>query len=322
VCAFFEDRYPVPCTRFRVPGTRYRINAEDRTPSTEDRPRPLENAHTGYASCILRPYKNVGIGHGCQVPGSGYLVIRILAISILHHASCILHPYLNKAVIDSPMGVWTMPLPGLTIEFFHDVLCAWCYAFSPRVRRLVRERPEITVVHRCFALAPTPEAMVEIFGSKERGKREILNHWRAANLNDDEHRINADLMAQRPFDYPYSMPGLLACKAAEMQGGPAAHWDMFDRVQRAHLTECLNIADFEVLRQCAVDVGLDVGRWERDYGSAAVREAVERDLARARLLGITGVPTLVAEGRFGLVGAQTYQRLTEWVDGLVAVRRP
>jgi len=220
------------------------------------------------------------------------------------------------------MGVWTMPLPGLTIEFFHDVLCAWCYAFSPRVRRLVRERPEITVVHRCFALAPTPEAIVEIFGSKERGKREILNHWRAANLNDDEHRINADLMAQRPFDYPYSMPGLLACKAAEMQGGPAAHWDMFDRVQRAHLTECLNIADFEVLRQCAVDVGLDVGRWERDYGSAAVREAVERDLARARLLGITGVPTLVAEGRFGLVGAQTYQRLTEWVDGLVAVRRP
>jgi len=171
-------------------------------------------------------------------------------------------------------------------------------------------------------LAPTPEAIVEIFGSKERGKREILNHWRAANLNDDEHRINADLMAQRPFDYPYSMPGLLACKAAEMQGGPAAHWDMFDRVQRAHLTECLNIADFEVLRQCAVDVGLDVGRWERDYGSAAVREAVERDLARARLLGITGVPTLVAEGRFGLVGAQTYQRLTEWVDGLVAVRRP
>ncbi|MDR7416414.1 MAG: DsbA family protein [Armatimonadota bacterium] len=71
------------------------------------------------------------------------------------------------------------------------------------------------------------------------------------------HRINADLMATRPFDYPYSMPGLKACKAAEFQGGHAAHWDMFDRVQRAHLTECLNIADFEVLRQCAADVGLD-----------------------------------------------------------------
>jgi hypothetical protein len=29
--------------------TRYRISVEGRTPSTEDRARPLENAHTGYA---------------------------------------------------------------------------------------------------------------------------------------------------------------------------------------------------------------------------------------------------------------------------------
>jgi len=120
--------------------------------------------------------------------------------------------------------------------------------FPLRVRQLVRERPEVTVFHRCFALAPTPETMVAILDSKEWGKQEVLNHWRAANLNDDEHRINTDPMAQRPFDYPYSMPGLLACKAAEMQGGPAAHWDIFDRAQRAHLTEYINIADFEVLR--------------------------------------------------------------------------
>jgi hypothetical protein len=52
-------RRQVPGTGFQVPGTwhlgpgtRYRINAEGRTPSTEDRARPLENAHTGCASCI------------------------------------------------------------------------------------------------------------------------------------------------------------------------------------------------------------------------------------------------------------------------------
>jgi len=46
-----------------------------------------------------------------------------------------------------------------------------------------------------------------------------LGHWRAANENDDEHRIHAELMAKKDFDYPYSTPGLLACKAAELQGG-------------------------------------------------------------------------------------------------------
>ena len=146
----------------------------------------------------------------------------------------------------------------IRVEFFHDVLCGWCYALSPRVRRLVEEHPDVVVEHRCFALAPTPDAIVAIFGSKEAGKAEIPEHWRAANRNDDQHRIRAGLMATRPFDYPWSMPGLKACKAAEVQGGHAAHGDMFDRVQRAHLTECRNIADFDVLRECAKDVGLDV----------------------------------------------------------------
>jgi predicted DsbA family dithiol-disulfide isomerase len=200
-----------------------------------------------------------------------------------------------------------------TLEFFHDVLCAWCFAISPRVRRLEAEFPDLEVIHRSFALAPSPDAIVHIFGSKERGKQEILEHWRMANANDDEHRIRADLMERRDFDYPYSMPGLLACKAAELQGGQFAHWDMFDRVQRAHLVECFNIADDEVLRMCARDVGLDLDRWERDYRSDHVRRAVEHDLELARRYGVNGVPTLVIEGRYGIVGAQKYETLVEWM---------
>jgi len=51
-----DAKYPVPGTWCRGPATRYRISAEGRTPSPEDRVRPPENAHTGYASCILYPF--------------------------------------------------------------------------------------------------------------------------------------------------------------------------------------------------------------------------------------------------------------------------
>ncbi|MCM8748519.1 DsbA family protein [Thermomicrobiaceae bacterium CFH 74404] len=191
---------------------------------------------------------------------------------------------------------------------------------SPRVRRLVTEHPGLEIVHRCFALAPTPDAIVAIFGSRERGKREILEHWRAANRHDDERRIQPDLMAARPFDYPYSMPALRACKAAEFLGGQPAHWDMFDRVQAAHLTECRNIADDAVLRDCAVDIGLDPVAWERYYRSEAVARAVQDDLLRARQLGVHAVPTLVAEGRAVLSGAQPYPILERWVSELRRLR--
>ncbi|PTQ55020.1 MAG: DSBA oxidoreductase [Candidatus Carbobacillus altaicus] len=212
--------------------------------------------------------------------------------------------------------------PVLEIEFFHDVLCAWCFALSPRMRQLVSQYPEVRVIHRAFALAPTPESLVSMFGSKEQAKREILSHWRAANENDDARRINADLMAAQPFDYPHSMPGLLACKAAERQGGQEAHWAMYDRVQKAHLTECQDITDMSVLRRCAADVGLDVEQWEEDYHVPDVREAVERDIRHARFYGITSVPTLVADQKYALSGAQPYARLAAWIEQLLEKRTP
>jgi hypothetical protein len=45
-------RSRVPATWYLVPDTRYRINAEGRTPSTEDRVWPPENAHIGFAICL------------------------------------------------------------------------------------------------------------------------------------------------------------------------------------------------------------------------------------------------------------------------------
>lgn len=122
----------------------------------------------------------------------------------------------------------------VTIEFFHDVLCAWCYAFSPRLEKLRQQfSDQISIVHRAFALAPSKDGIERIFGSKEHGKKEIMEHWRQANLNDDEHRLNPNLMASRDFDYPYSTPGLTACKAAELQGGTIMHGKMFDRIQKS-----------------------------------------------------------------------------------------
>ena len=199
----------------------------------------------------------------------------------------------------------------MEIEFFHDVLCAWCYALSPRLRRLIEEFPEIKVIHRSFPLAPEPNDIVQMFGSKEKGKRDILQHWKAANMNDDEHRINAELMEQRDFDYPYSTPALLACKAAELQGGQAMHWDYFDKVQEAHLTLCRNIADFDVLTDIARELSLDVEKFSADLRGEQVRYLLRLDIDRALELGVEATPTLVANDGM-LTGAVPYDSLKRW----------
>lgn len=195
------------------------------------------------------------------------------------------------------------------IDFFHDVLCAWCYALSPRLRRLVQDYPSIEVDHHSFALAPSKRSLSSMFGDKTQAKQEILNHWRAANANDDEHRINAELMVTRDYEYPYSMPGLIACKAAEVLAGSKGHWDYFDRVQKAHLTECRNIVERDVLVSCAKDVGLDTQKFEALLDDPSTAQAVQKDIDLAEELGINSVPTLIINDKWLVSGAIHYEEL-------------
>ncbi len=193
--------------------------------------------------------------------------------------------------------------PKITIEFFHDAMSCWCYPVSPRLRNLVREHPEVEVVQRSFAIFRSREAKLKVFPSPEVAKREIcLVHWAQARELEKDDRIQPEKMMAQPFDYPYSMPNLLAGKAAELQGGQAAHWDYFDRIQYAHLTECRNIADPEVLRDCARDVGLEAGRWQKDFEGPKAKEAVEADLALLKRYGLGRTPSLVANGRYQCLG--------------------
>ena len=180
----------------------------------------------------------------------------------------------------------------------------------------------LQVEHRCFALAPAPDAIGRIFGDPERGKAEIMSHWAAAADHPDGEVINVEQMRGQPFPYPHSMPGLLACKAAEFQKGQEGHWDMFDRVQQAHLVETRNIADLDVLRDCAAGLGLDLARWEQDFRSEEVRRAVERDLAEAQERGIHSVPTMIFDDHWLLPGAVPETTLRQVIDDILAGRDP
>ncbi len=209
----------------------------------------------------------------------------------------------------------------MLLEFYHDPLCAWCYVLSPRVRRLAEEFEVLQVVQRGFALAPNADAISQIFGDKVTGKKEILNHWQAANEQDDRQRMRPQLMADRDFDYPWSMPALLACEAARELGGNAGYWDYFDRVQYLHLTACRNIADQQDLAECATEIGLDPVELLRLARADHTLAAVQQDMARARAFGLRGVPALVLEGQLVAQGAIGWQQLVENVTQVVAARQ-
>ena len=108
---------------------------------------------------------------------------------------------------------------------------------------------------------------------------------------------------------------LMGAKYAEEQGkeiGEAYHDAMF----RAYFTEAKDISDFDVLAEIAESVGL-----KRDPYLAAIvdpkyEDMVRTDHAIAHQSGMTGVPALVFESKYLVMGAQPYDVLSKFVEDL------
>jgi len=149
----------------------------------------------------------------------------------------------------------------------------------------------------------------------------------------DEGRTLADLFAGRGLD----IPGMLARLklTAENLGLPfgtrtmtynsrkaqeLGKWaeslgrgeEFHRQVFQAYFARGSNIAQVAILKGLAADVGLMPEEAAEVIAEGRYAEAVDRDWARSRQMGITAVPTFIYRGR-SVVGAQPYEALRELV---------
>ena len=99
-------------------------------------------------------------------------------------------------------------------------------------------------------------------------------------------------------------------KWAEKNGrGEQYHRAVF----KAYFAECKNIAKPETLETIAEQVGLDMTEVRKVLTFRTCQTEVDEDWQRSHRLGINAVPTF-SLNESHLVGAQPYERLTEFMD--------
>lgn len=184
-------------------------------------------------------------------------------------------------------------MPTLTVEFYHDVVCCWCFNISSRLRVLATEF-DLKVVHRTFVLQASRAEMAARWGTPDQARETILGHWSVCRqVSDRPELVDIDAMRTAKFDYPHGLTAAIGCKAAERLGGQPAHWDMFDRLQLAHLSEARNVVDTDVVFSVADELGYDARLFAEVFSDPATVRAVEQDRHRARALQVHSVPTLI-----------------------------
>ncbi|MET0493726.1 MAG: DsbA family oxidoreductase [Actinoplanes sp.] len=201
----------------------------------------------------------------------------------------------------------------MNIEIWSDVICPWCYLGKRRIERALEGfGGDVTMTFRAYQLDPSPvpvplpikQAMAAKLGGPERAE-EMFAHVTAVaaaeglTLDFDRAIIANTFDAHR----------LVAWAAAQ-----ELQLHMIETLQRAHFTDGVDLGSHAELARLAGSIGLDA-RAAFDYlATPAGTDAVNADLAEARELGITSVPTFVVDRRFAIQGAQETAVLRSALD--------
>jgi predicted DsbA family dithiol-disulfide isomerase len=121
---------------------------------------------------------------------------------------------------------------------------------------------------------------------------------------------------ERTHTYNSRLAQELGAWAATQADGEGIH----DALFHAYFVEGKNIGSIDTLVEVAEAAGLPGSEARQALVLRRFKDAVDADWQRATQLGVTGVPTFVAQGR-GVVGAQPYEILERLVVLAGAQRR-
>lgn len=208
-----------------------------------------------------------------------------------------------------------------TLHYIHDPLCGWCYGASPLVQAARAVLPVQAHGGGMMAGAQRQPVTPQL-------RQYVMPHDRriaqASGQPFGDAYFNGLLCDERAvFD---SEPPIAAMLAADAVAGRGL--DLLARAQKAHYVEGRRIADAAVLRELAVDIGLDGPAFDQAFGQlagAATRTHIAESRALLAQVGGQGFPTFVLQSgeRFTVVDIGPYLgRVPQWQAWLAQQATP
>ncbi|PWW19138.1 putative DsbA family dithiol-disulfide isomerase [Cytobacillus oceanisediminis] len=172
----------------------------------------------------------------------------------------------------------------IEVYMFVDPLCPECWALEPIIKKLLIE------YGRYFSIKHVLSGRL---ATLNMGKRQ--NYENIADLwEKTASRSGMSCDGSVWFENPISSPHLasIAIKAAELQGRKAGI-KFLRKLQEVLFLEKQNVSNFEVLKDCAKGVGLDVVEFVSDIHSDSAAKAFQCDLKITAEMDVQEIPTLV-----------------------------
>jgi predicted DsbA family dithiol-disulfide isomerase len=205
----------------------------------------------------------------------------------------------------------------VVIEMVSDIVCPWCWLGLRRIEEARALAPEVEVqlLFRPYELDPTipPEGVdykaymsgrVSSPEGKERMaamRQALIDYGNAENI---PYRF--DTVTQRPNSFDAHR--LVRWAQGQGKGGAAK-----EALFRAYFNEARDVGDHGVLVEIARQIDLDPDIVADLLKSGADTEAVRAEAETFREMGISGVPTYIANRRVAVQGAESAEKLAKFI---------
>lgn len=206
----------------------------------------------------------------------------------------------------------TGPIP---LDIVSDTICPWCYIGKRRLEKALAMRPKIAVDIRWRPFQLDPTIPKEGIGRQAYLERKFGGPEGARTVYARIDAAGAEEGIQFAFGRITRTPNTIdSHRLIRWAASAGCQDELVERLFAAYFSEGADIGERDVLTHTAGEAGMDADLVGELLSGGADLELVEKEIALAHEIGVTGVPCFVFAHRFGVMGAQSPEILAESLD--------
>lgn len=195
----------------------------------------------------------------------------------------------------------------MKIEIWSDIMCPFCYIGKRRFEKSLANsslKDKIEVEWKSYQLNPYLETDTSIGIDQYLAQHKGMPLEQAQALNSQVTQMAAEEGLLYNFDKSIVANSFKAHVLTHFAKQYGKQDEVEELLFQSYFTEGKNIDDYEVLKDIAKRVGLEIAAYEKVITDGSLDDEVKMDIHEARQIGVQGVPFFVYDRKYAISGAQ------------------